>query len=197
MKIGIDLDDVLVLFMEGFLDFLKKEKGMDYNEEDFIVYDFWKIFNIEKEKSKELVHLFYDSKDFDDLGVVEDAVDIIKRLSEKNQIFFITSRHPKLREKTERFIKNYFLDMDFELYFSGDFFKRGKTKSELCESLGISFFIDDNFNYVKEIANKEIKTFLFDKPWNRDENTQVHEKIIRVKSWKEIFEKFKEIENEN
>ncbi len=50
--------------------------------------------------------------------------------------------------------------------------------------MGIKIMIEDNPEYALDCAKNGIKTFLLDKPWNK--NYSQHENLIKVKSWEEI-----------
>jgi len=61
----------------------------------------------------------------------------------------------------------------------------------LCKERGIKIMIDDNKLFANELAEKGVKVFLLDKPWNK--NYDKHKNIIKVKDWKEVIKKIQEV----
>lgn len=188
-KIGIDIDEVLVNFMENYLEFHNKRHNTSFNLNDVTNYHLWKCgIHQSKEESVKEVLDFNNSKDFEKIDFVEGAKFGIETLSKIHYLFFITSRTLEIKEKTEEFFYSHFPRNGFEFLFSGEIYG-GKTKTEICKDLGISEMIEDNPNYAFDCAVRGIKVFLLDKPWNRD--YQRHENIIKVKDWKELLERIK------
>ena len=60
-----------------------------------------------------------------------------------------------------------------------------KKKIKIGIDLGIDFMIEDDRKHSKNCAEKGIKCFLIDKPWNQNFE---HENVIRVNGWNEILE---------
>jgi len=186
MKIGIDLDEVVVEFVRGYLEIYNKKYGKNASFEDIFSYNLWESLNITKEQAIQIADEFYESELFGSIGIIEGAVEAINKLGEKNEIFFITSRPNHIKNKTEAFIKKYFSNIKSDLIYSGDFWG-GKKKAEICCDLGIDFMVEDHEKYSNEIANCGIKVFLLSKPWNN--NTEGSDNLVRVKNWNEILEK--------
>jgi len=195
MKIGIDIDEVVAEFMPKFLEFYNNKFNKKYKKEDIFVYNLWEVFGGTKEDTIKLVDDFYDTKGYDEIELLENAGEIIKELSNKHEIFFITSRTLRFQQKTERFFDRHFPEMNFHLIYTSDLHDgNGKKKSEICKDIGIKAHVDDNKDYALEIAESGVKVLLLDKPWNQ--NHKEHKNIIKVKNWKEIAEIIKEIEKQ-
>jgi uncharacterized HAD superfamily protein len=60
-----------------------------------------------------------------------------------------------------------------------------REKCEICLEKNIDIMIEDNLHYALQNANKNITTYLIDRPWNQD--GQLPELIKRVYSWNEIL----------
>jgi hypothetical protein len=45
--------------------------------------------------------------------------------------------------------------------------------------------VEDHLDHCLDLAENGVKTFLLERPWNRD-RTETHPLITRVKSWEEI-----------
>ncbi len=185
IKIGIDIDDVIIEFMKNYLAFINKKNKTDFKWHNIKEYHLWKteIYN-SKEKAIKEMHDFLDSEEFDNLSLLPEVKESIELISNTHEIYFITARPKKIKEKTELFFKKEFPNNNFNVFYSGDIFG-GKTKSEICEQIGISIMVEDNLTYALNCANKGIRVFLLDKPWN--EHEKKNENIIRVNDWNEIL----------
>jgi len=182
-RIGIDIDDVMNDFLPHFLIFYNKRHGTGFSAKDFKSYKYCETLGCTNEEAVEAVNEFCKTPEFDSLKPVEGCKETVELLSKKSQIYAITSRHPWLKQKTIDFFQKHFSEIQIPAVHIGDFFGGGKTKSELCDILGIPLIIEDNEKYALECANSGIYSILFDKPWNAGIS---HENIIRANSWKEI-----------
>jgi len=187
--IGIDIDDVIVHLVKHFYEFYNKKFGKELNVENHFEYNFMGPFSISEEEAISLIKEFYFTEHFDNLDLIEASVDSIHELSKDYEIFFITSRHLDIKDKTENFLQKLFPNMGYTLIFSGEFWQEAKSKVEICEDVGVSIMIEDNEIYALDCAKKGIKVFLLDKPWNQ--NYEGHKNIMKVKGWKEILEKLR------
>ena len=188
MRIGIDLDETFVHFIRGFCKFYNFKYGGQLTEEDFVTFSVADTLNVSKEESLRLRKEFYYSPLFDELEIVLGAKEAVEYLISHHEVFFITARSDFYKEKTKKFLENLFCDR-VKLIFSEDY-DGGKTKSEICNKLGILLLIEDyelSDNYAKE----GIKVILIDKNWNR---TISHNNLIRVKGWDDILTQINKLE---
>ncbi len=185
MRIGIDIDEVIVEFLQSYLKMHNKINNSNYAKNDFFSYCFEEILPESKEFCVELAMKFYEMPEFEKLNFVEGAKETINKLSGVHELFFITARPEEVKESTVGFFKKYFPDLEAEILFSGDFYGGNKNKSELCLETGVEVFVEDDPKYALSCAEKGIKILLMDKPWNK--NCE-HENILRVKNWNEILE---------
>lgn len=194
MKIGIDLDDVVVDFFPSFLNFYNAEYEKNFRFEDINNYHIWEVgIGENKEEAIALVDEFYDSSWFEKIPVVEGAekgVEELLRLDKKLKI--ITSRPLRFREKTNNFFKRYFSDLKLGIYYSSGLHQQGGTKADICKREGIDIFIEDCLKYAEECAENGVRVLLLDKPWNQEGNG----KVERVYNWDEILEKINESKKE-
>jgi len=193
--IGIDIDEVVAEFLESFLKFYNTKYNKEHRKEDFETYQFEDTIGGTHEDAVNLVKEFGNHYFFENLPLVDGAVEHVKELSKEYEIIFITARHPMFKEKTESFLKKYFEEIFSEVLYTGEAFaKYGITKADLCKERGIKIMIDDNKLFANELAEKGVKVFLLDKPWNK--NYDKHENIIKVKDWKEVIKKIQEVKND-
>jgi uncharacterized HAD superfamily protein len=187
MNIGIDIDDTIVEYMKGYLEFYNKKKGTNFILDDVFSYSQVEVMKIPGEEAKQLIFEFGESEKFMDLDFFPGAKDSISSLENgEHKIFFITSRPEREREKTKKFLEKNFPKNNFELHLSGERWGKLKSKGEICEELCVEVMVEDNEHYALDCAKRGIKTFLVDRPWNKE--YEKHENIIRVENWEEIME---------
>ena len=188
MKIGIDLDDVVVDYTRGFCDFYNRRYGTNFSIEDFKSQRIWETIGGNLWSAVGFVREFYKTDFFDEIKLIEGAGEGIKKLSENHRLYIITARFKQFRKKTEKSLEKYFNNPDLKLFFSG-FFNGARKKLEICKKQGIKLIIEDNKDYALKCAENGIRVFLFDKPWNQGDSNG----IIRVYNWNEILEKINKL----
>lgn len=187
--IGIDLDEIIADFVRTFIDFYKEIYGRKILFEEIKTYNFWEQgLGKNREEAIKLVDEFYNSRYFDNIPLIDNARQAIGKLSLEKRVYIVTSRPNRFKEKTEEFVNNHFFGKEIRVIYSSDFHKEnGNTKAEICTNLRISDFVEDNLEYARECAERGVRVFLYDKPWNQG---KLNRGIIRVKSWQEILSVF-------
>lgn len=190
LKIGVDIDEVIVNQLEQVIAFYYSKTGKYVPLDNFFSYNWWEVWGVSKDEAIKIDKDFKASSYFENLSLIEGAREAILKLSLSHEVFFITSRSLLFKDKTENFIKKNFPNNQFEIIFSSDFHieNPGKTKSDLCKELNLNFLIEDNSEYALQSAKEGIKVFLLNKPWNKGVS---HKNLFRVKDWGEILEKIK------
>ena len=187
MKIGIDMDEVVVEFFRYFLDFYNQKSGKNFQYEDWHSYNFWEVFGGTKEEAIGLVEEFYETEFFDNLEFIFGAEKSIKELYKNHNLKIITARPKKLKEKTERFLDKYFSEENIEVIYSKDGYEEHLDKGEICKSRGVELMIEDHKNYALSCTEKGINVLLFDKPWNQNNGADLPKEVIRVRGWGQIL----------
>jgi uncharacterized HAD superfamily protein len=101
---------------------------------------------------------------------------------------FVTARPETLEKETRDWLKKYFKDLEFPVYFTHrDAGMPSLKKSEICKSIGAEILIDDYIENALDCAENGIKVFLMDAPWNQ--TGSLPDNVVRVKSWKEVISK--------
>ena len=185
--IGVDLDDTITDIqdeMKKYGNIFDKEnngQGIIYPEKYFV----GEMYNWNKELKDKFFRTYRHQ-------VVENAKlrkDVIKYFNKwKNmgyKIFVITSRNSKYYtnpyEETFAWLKKHGVPFD-ELYVESF------SKKDLCQKLKVNYFVDDMPNNCNEVSKiKNVSVFIMDNGNNIGEN----EKVIRIKSFKEIDEVIK------
>lgn len=102
------------------------------------------------------------------------------------QIILITARAIDVKDFTEKWLNKYFLWLWDDIVFTNHFTKDSVNKSEVCEKLWIKIMIEDNLDYSRELANKWIKVWLIDRPWNISYDKKIDKNIVKFKKWNEV-----------
>jgi 5'(3')-deoxyribonucleotidase len=191
-KIWIDIDDVMNDFISFIIDELnfytwKKIKNTDI--------DFWHLNQIWWVSFDELKDIYKKSDIYSKVPLLQENIDIIKRLENKNyQIIFITSRflyHDyDTKNVTKMLFRKFWLDNDIYIWMN---------KSSVCKELWINIFIDDALYNCLDVKNNNdnIDVFLLDKLWNWEKelkrlekewfNTKNIDKINRIYSFNDLL----------
>jgi len=184
LKIGVDIDEVVVEFFRKYLALFNERFGKNLVFEDIKEFEMWNFTDVSKRDALQLVDDFNNSDDFFELNLIDGVKDALAKLYENYEIHFITSRPGSVSEKTNSLLKNLFEDIDFNLIFSEGVHGKGKSKAQICKELEIIILVEDRRKTAFDCAEDGIKVFLLDKPWNQ--NCE-HKNIVRVKSWEEIL----------
>lgn len=192
MKIGIDLDEVLVNTFGPFLNYYNSKYNTNFQLEDIRSYYLEEVFGCSREQVIITMYQFQNTPVFTNLPPADKAALSINQLSRKNELYVLTSRPEISRSQTETWIAKHFPLLLQNLYFTSDFHpNNSKPKSGLCLDLRIELMLEDAPDYALECAESGIKTLLFKKPWNKKVR---HKNITRVENWQEAL---KEISSTN
>jgi len=187
MKIGIDLDEVLVEYLAVLIDHHNATYNTSLTKEQFKSYKFWEIWGGTREEAIQKVYTFYQTADFKNLKPLPHSQKTIDILKQNHELFVITSRPHDIREITKELIDEHFPNTFSNIIFANHYSQNGEeiTKKQICDSVGIEILIEDSLDYALECLNEKRKIFLFDYPWNQSEKLPAG--IHRIKSWKEIL----------
>jgi 5'(3')-deoxyribonucleotidase len=188
MKIGIDLDEVLVDFLPAFIEYHNATYHTSLKRDDFFSYQYYEVFGGTLEETMRKVYDFHQTPYFKNMKPIAGTQEAISLLKEGNELFIITSRQDSVKEITIQWINEYFPNSFNDIIltnnhsFSGDV----KTKREYCDLLKIDALIDDQVYYALECLAPNRKIFLLDCPWNQ--SAELPPGISRVYSWQEIID---------
>lgn len=189
-KIGIDLDEVVVEYIKYFLRFYNEKKKTNFFLQDIKFFDLEKSLDISREELAQIAEELNETDIIEKQNFIEGAIPSINFLEKNFEIFFITDRPLSVKERTLNFLKENFPHLNFKVFFSRDHQGGRVFKATICEENNIPFIIEDRDKNALKCVEKGITVLLFDKPWNQNVE---HKNIIRVKSWKEVLEKIKDL----
>lgn len=170
MVLSFDLDDVLVSFQDGWIEFNKKY-NVELVYEDYTDFDYSMIMKIPMEEVFRRIFEFYETDIFRNLKPVEGAQDTIQQLSKKHTLYVLTSRTPEIRKESETWLAEHFPGMFKEVLYTGQISRGGFDKKigkvDLCLEHGVTFHVDDAPMHVPPLVEKGIKVAVLETPWNR------------------------------
>lgn len=185
-KIGVDIDEILSETVKAFLFFYNAEYGTTFIFDEVIDYSFAKQFGITRDEERQAIQDFFGSKLALDIPTVPESIKCIKDLSQRHELYAISSRPPQLIELTKSWLDDNFPGCFREIILTNSHFDATKTKSDVCRTLSLDMFIDDQIIYAEDCARVCAKVLLMNKPWNQ--TNIVIPNVLRVKSWQEIVQ---------
>lgn len=187
MNIGIDIDDTISKTFELVCEFAKRynkenlQKNIDINLNKEVTSPIWcrELFEWNEEEENNFWQQYY-LKYIAEVDIIENAMNVINKLSVDNNIILITARFNDENKEAENVTKKWLREKNikYDKLFMGHIDKR-----KIAIDNKIDIFIDDNFSTCKEIADLGIKTFMMDAKLNQGKEDK---DIVRVKSWTEI-----------
>ena len=176
MKIGLDIDGVIIDLVSVMLPYLSIECGYNVTHEDIRCYNIGEALGVET-KIAGIMEEVYKSENLKKAPPIEGAIEGINRLS-KGSVYLITTRPEKTRTDTEWWLDKHNIDYD-ELVFTTD-----RDKISIVRRFNVDIFVEDCLDHAISLSSSGVNTLLLDKSWNRDE--LVSNKYTRVYNWDDI-----------
>lgn len=191
MKIVIDLDDTLLNFIDAIADFHNSVYGTSLTRDSFHSYNFWEVWGGTKEEAIEKVEIFFKSKYFNKMRVIEGAREFVDELKKDNELYIVTARPDSADEITRLSIDFFFPNSFKGVYLSNRFGKNGvsRTKKDICDIINPDVVIEDSADYANELVKDGRKVFLFNRRWNVDK--VVRQEVIRVNFYEDILAQYR------
>jgi uncharacterized HAD superfamily protein len=194
VKIGIDVDGVLIDFEEHFryraemYDFVELNKNEIIDKSIFWVQD---KYNWNEEEANYFMKKYCIelTKNSNIMPGVKEVLELLKKEDENNEFVIISARgmegdilcdiaKEKLNNENIKFDKYYF---------------KIKNKLEICQKEHIDIMIDDNPNTCETISNAGIKTLYFRSVYGK--KLEENDFLIEVNNWGEIYRCIKSMYN--
>lgn len=176
MKIGLDLDGVVVAWHEHFTEFLNHRYNLNLDFKDWTDYGFTNS-GLPLCKIQELVQVQSYYHGFLLPKPIPDAIETLDKLKDKHTFHVITNRKLNARQDAVEW-----LDKKGVSYDSISF---TKNKARICYLLGLDLMIDDELSNVERVAITGVECLLYNRPYNQTKD--LNRLITRVNSWKEIY----------
>ncbi len=185
--IATDLDEVLSPFVPDLIRWYNQLYQTDFGVHEITTYDFARIWGVTHEKSVEICNTFHTTRDIEAISPIDHSVETLSALKNHFDLVLVTSRPLQHEGHTKAWINRHFPNIFADIILCNHWTSVGKSikKSEVCKNINAQYFIDDLPHYIQEVAECEIKTFLFGEyPWNQ--KVPLHKNVQRVSGWKEV-----------
>ena len=175
MRIGIDIDDVLVDTSK-----LMKEYIIKFDNNGDIADHMEEIMRGDIPNS--IISRFIDNNIIniiDQVQIKPNAKEVLERLNKSNDIVFVTSRGEERFKGSEDITLNYLkrnnIKYDRIIFNAFD-------KAKICKDNNIDVLVDDSVKLCEEAKKEGIRSIVFTSIVNKDKNT----KVKRVDNWLEL-----------
>ena len=192
MVIGIDIDDTTVVTVESMVKYgdkydtevLNREAKKDNLGRIKDRYYMKALYGWTEEEKFAFFDMYYKNV-LEECYPLPNASEIINRLKQEgNEIIFITARLTNIKNcETEKITKETFRKYNIpydKLIMNVD------DKLKFCKANDVEVFIEDSYETCKNLQENGIKAYLMTTKMNRN---IVDDKIERVSSWDEVYEK--------
>ena len=191
--IAVDIDDVLALSVDKFIEWSDKNFGTNIKFDEYIE-DWSKLWGISQAKTNKRVEKMYAQNVHDDFLHIEEAAAVLEKLKKNYHLVITTARRKDGQAQTRRWIEKHYTQIFKDIHFAGIWDEITEnsptaTKAKLCKELGVDYLIDDQVKHCIAADSVGVKALLFgDYPWNR--GVSLPSNIIRVANWQEVDEYF-------
>lgn len=103
--------------------------------------------------------------------------------------------------QTEKWLKDKRIEFDKIFFEKGnydkpvkDFESKYQTRFFLAAKYNIKYFVEDNIHNAEMLSHCCKYVFLFNHEYNKNEPIELPYNVIRVSSWREVFDRIKELE---
>jgi len=191
--IAIDVDDVLAVHAQEFVNYSNKKWGTNLKVGDY--HDHWaEIWQVDWDETQRRLHGYLNAGQFAKYKTVNDADIALKKLKKRYKLAVLTARQQSLAEDTKAWIAKHFMDTFDEIHFAGvwDLSLKeavNRDKTAVAQQIGAEYLIEDQLKYALPVAKAGIEVLLFgDYPWNQAD--RLPKGVTRVKNWQEVLEYF-------
>lgn len=195
MRIGVDVDEVIFPMKKYLYMFLNDKFKTDFDFQN-PHYDFGVELNLSYEDREDLFKEFTETSYFMNMPPIGGAVNGLLELKKfSDGMDAITSRQNYLEDATKRafgiYIPGVFDSIQIGNHHN-QYDKNERSKLEMIRDVVADMMIEEQIKYAIQISQAGIPVILPDKPWNRNFEGDL---VYRVRDWKEIVDKAKELMN--
>ncbi|MEX0932640.1 MAG: hypothetical protein WDZ77_00890 [Candidatus Pacearchaeota archaeon] len=190
-RITLDLDDCVFDSMPHLIGFMNWHFGRNLTMSDVWDFDLAKVYGMKTEDVIEAVREFYDSDFYGNAKSHDGDVEAVMVLKERfGKLPALTSRPIEILDKTWNEINAFYPSCFSQIYFanSSNNNNPGVKKEEYLVSGNYGFFVEDNPEFARRVADLGIKVYMPKKFWNR--NFSRHNFITPVNGLKEVAKVF-------
>ncbi len=185
LRIGVDVDDVLVESLPGYLTAFRSYFGREVKIEDAA----WEIFPRYPEISADEMGRFFAKLDeMDFLGTRPfhpEAATAMQALARAgHRLVVVTGRLQEHRHYTQRLLRSVGIAELFEALVHRNGEAAAEYKPRVVRERRLEVLIDDELHVAVATARVPVPVLLFDRPWNRG---ALPGGITRVTSWPQVL----------
>lgn len=194
MKIGIDLDGVVVDIMSPFIEYHNGKYKSEFTYESVTDHSFWIPWKLSREEGNRRLLEFMDECEFSVVKPQDGAIEAIRKLAEEHELVVVTSRPETYSKKTLDWIEHHLPGVFKKVNFTYQtpFVEGVVRKSLICKSEGVDVLIEDYPTNVLGCAGVCKKVLMFNQPWNQSVK-ELPGNVERVKNWSDVLERVNEI----
>ncbi len=192
LRIGIDVDDVLVRSGEKIVELYNSLYGTSLTIENWYSYDDMTPWGHEDFRvAYERVTQIMLSDRFLSAEAVDGAKEALELFKQRDDfIVAITGRPSIMHDMTVRQLEKLFPGFftDDTVYHTDHYVEdKRRAKRDIALNLGLTHFVDDQIEHLKMMAGDQIDVMLFcaDYHWTKD---AFYEGVRRVRGWQEIVD---------
>ena len=185
MRIGIDIDDVLMETTGPFVVWHNRVYGTDKRFHELREHDLSGVLDVEPAAVTKRWLEFADTSEFKRIGPYGTAQEVIRTLARDCEIVIITARPEVLEGQTRSWLDRYFSGQISDVHFADNYVHNGrKKKSEICSAEDIPVLVDDSFEHAAHVVAAGHRALVFNCPWNEDK--ALEDGMYRVYAWSDV-----------
>ncbi len=195
--IAVDVDDVLAMQAEAFVEFSNKRWGTNLTVDDYDEH--WgKVWQVNQQSLYERVAEIYGSGQLAKFAAKNKSSEVLKSLADNYRLIVLTSRWQTSDKETRAWLDYHYGDIFDGIYYSGFFdrkdgiditYKMQASKAVLRDDLKFDYLIDDQLKHCVEAAKYGFQAVLFgDYKWNQMQTLPAN--VTRCKDWQEVAKFF-------
>lgn len=186
MIIAIDCDEVLINGTEYIIGTYNQRHGTSLPLKD--AYNskspHWGRSSLEEVMAR--IENIQRSDEYAQIAPSPKAVEVVQKLAEHNELHMVTARSEQVFDITERMVEKYFGNSFVSLEHVG----LGRSKGEVCRSIGADMLIDDSRKHVIDALEKGVRYPIWfgSYVWQQaDEQLPLAQGIYRCANWDEVY----------
>jgi uncharacterized HAD superfamily protein len=190
MKLGFDLDEVVVDLTAEFTLYLESTYGLEWPIDCFVDYNFAKCAftsddELNKEIAKDMVRVANDPNFQDNAKPMPGAVRTLQELKKTgHKLYFITARPKQNQPYTFRWLRKNNIPFD-----GLEVIGQEEEKGVYGRRLNLDMFVDDLESHLESMYRHKNRwkkgLVLYTRPWNVGAYDAT--RFVRVDNWKQII----------
>lgn len=182
--VAIDCDDVIIQTAPNILHHYNITYNTNISLKDYYTHS-EVLWGTDHKTFLSRIHKYLDSDGYRQLQPFNDAIDAIKKLSEKYELHIVTARPDILTNTTEQMVSKYFPDVFNSVIFTNHSSINQRSKADICNQLNADYLIEDSLHHAEVAASQGISVLLFGNyPWNQAHD--LPDNIKRVNDWRQV-----------